>query len=174
MSEIRLFCQRSDPDWGDSPRNPELKRGDKVSSHADDENYVPPSHEQIQDMKKRTQVAGLLASITTPQALKDAKKEIAGLKRNMNRELRAARRAGESSKAKQLETTLSNFKQQIAELKNLNERLFTSNASLQNDLDAAKKITATMKEENEKLLSIQAELVEQLRAHNNDHTLSNG
>jgi len=140
-----------------------LKRGDKVSSHAGDENYVPPSHEQIQDMKKRTQVAGLLASITTPQALKDAKKEIAGLKRNMNRELRAARRSGENSKAKELEAILNNFKQQIAELKNQNGRLFTSNASLQKDLDAAQKITATMKEENERLVSMQAELVEKLR-----------
>ena len=90
----------------------------------------------------------------------------------MNRELRAARRAGENSKAKELETTLNNFKQQIAELKNQNDRLFTSNASLHNDLDAVKKIAATMKEENEKLLSIQGELVDQLRAQNS-HNSSN-
>jgi len=44
--------------------------------------------------------------------------------------------------------------------------LINSNASLQNELDAVRQNNAALKQENESLLSIQADLVEQLRAQN--------
>jgi len=143
-----------------------LKRGDKVSSHADDEDYIPPSHEQIQDLKKRTQVAGLLASITTPQALKDAEKELAGLKRSMNRKVRAARRAGEKAKADELEATLSSFKSQIKNLKGQVNNLLDSNAVFHADLDNANQKVEQLKEENEVLLSAQTEHINTIRSLN--------
>lgn len=140
-----------------------LKRGDKVSSHEGDDTYTPPSHEQIQDLKRRTQAADLLASIKTPQALKDAHKEIDGMKRSMNRKLRAARRAGEEAKADELEATLSGFKQQVKKLKSEVNNLFDSNVQLHADLNDANQQVKQLKEENEALLSTQAELVETIR-----------
>jgi len=144
-----------------------LKRGDKVSSHEGDDTYTPPSHEQIQGLKKRTQAADLFASIKTPQALKDARKEIAGLKRNMNRKLRAARRAGEEAKAGELEVTLSTYKQQVKKLKDEVSNLFDSNVELNSDLDAASQQVEQLSDTNEILLSSQAELIETIRALKN-------
>jgi len=144
-----------------------LKRGDKVSAHESDDTYTPPSHEQIQDLKKRTQAADLLASIKTPQALKDARKEIAGLKRNMNRKLRAARRAGEEAKADELEVTLSTYKQQIKKLKDEVSNLFDSNVELNSDLNAASQQVEQLSDTNEILLSSQAELIKTIRALKN-------
>jgi len=144
-----------------------LKRGDKVSSHEGDDTYVPPSHEQIQDLKRRTQAANLFASIRTPQALIDAKKEIAGMKRSMNRKLRAARRAGENAKADELETTLSSFKQQVKGLQNEVNNLFDSNVQLHADLEAANQQVEQLTEQNEALLSTQAELIETIRVIKN-------
>jgi len=144
-----------------------LKRGDKVSSHEGDDTYTPPSHEQVQDLKRRTQAANLLASIRTPQALIDAQKEIDGMKRNMNRKVREARREGKKTKVDELETTLSNFKQQVKKLKIEVNNLFESNAQLHADLDAANQTVEQVKEENVKLLSTQAELVETIRTFEN-------
>jgi len=99
--------------------------------------------------------------------LKDAQKEIAGLKRSMNRKLRAARRAGEEAKADELEASLSGFKQQVKKLKSEVNNLFDSNAQLHADLDAANQQVEQVKKENEKLLSTQAELIETIRVIKN-------
>jgi len=140
-----------------------LKRGDKVSSHDDDPTYTPPTHEQIQNLKKRTQVATLLSSIKTPQALKDAQKEIAGMKRRMNRKLRAARRAGEDAKADELEVMLNNYKQEVKTLKAQVDNLFDSNVELNSALDAANKQVEQLSKSNEILLPSQAELIQNIR-----------
>jgi len=115
-----------------------LMRGEKVSSHANDDNYVPPSHEQIQKMRRRSEIATLLAHIKKPEQLKNAKKEIAGLKRKLNREKRVAYRAGKTHEAKRFETELDKLKCTVTKLKNDIGITQRKNAKLESSIDKLK------------------------------------
>jgi len=138
-----------------------LKRGEKVSEKSSDAPVV--THKYVRKWRQEQAAANFLLRIRTPSELTAAKDEIAGMKRNLRREMRKARREGSDEKAKELEGTLNSFKEQVKTLKNQSDNLFESNVSLQNDLDEANQQVDQLKGENEKLLCKQVDLVNQIR-----------
>jgi len=138
-----------------------LKRGEKVSEKLADAPVV--THKHVRKWRQEQAVENFLLRIRTPTELTAARDEIAGMKRNLRREMRKARREGSDEKAKELETTLNSFKQQVKILTSQSDNLFESNVSLQNDLDEVNQQVEQLKDGNEKLLCKQVDLVNQIR-----------
>jgi len=144
-----------------------LRRGDKISDCKKTKpDYIPATHEQVKAWRNENTLSDFFKKISSSSELKEAKKTIAGFKREIRKERNAAKRDGKNEAMREFESKLDYVTGETKRLTKALKRSDSSNTGIQSNLEKEQAKVKELEQRNDILFEHNQALRSQLNNSN--------